>query len=95
MRESRGVEPQKIVVNTRPYPGSRKVYRTGPHGIRVPMREVRLQPTKTAEGRLEENPPILLYDTSGPYTDPEASIDLCRGLPELRRSLILARAEYD
>jgi len=95
MGESRGVEPQKIVVSTRPYPGSRKIYIPGPHGIRVPMREVRLQPTKTADGRLEENPPVLLYDTSGPYTDPEAGIDLGRGLPELRRPWILARGPYD
>jgi phosphomethylpyrimidine synthase len=59
------------------------------------MREIRLQPTRTVDGRLEENSPVQLYDTSGPYTDPEVTIDLRRGLPGLRRPWILARAQYD
>src|SRR2546427_7059025 len=55
---------------------SRKVYLTGSRSeIRVPMREIPLS---------GGNPPVRLYDTSGPYTDPDAQIDLKRGLPPLR-----------
>src|SRR5690554_8239051 len=69
-----------------PLPGSRKVYVEGSRpDIRVPFREISLSPTKTS-GADEENPPLLVYDTSGPYSDPEAEIDLRRGLPELRRA---------
>jgi phosphomethylpyrimidine synthase len=80
--------------NITPMPGSRKVYIEGPNGIRVPMREISLQPTARLDGSIEPNPPIRVYDTSGPYTDPEYSVDLKRGLPELRKPWILARGEY-
>ena len=51
---------------TRPFPSSRKVYVTGSRpDLRVPMREVTLPPTQTNAG-IEENPPIMVYDTSGP-----------------------------
>lgn len=64
-----------------PLPGSRKVYIEGSRpDIRVPFREISLSPTKTT-GIDEENPPLLVYDTSGPYTDPTASNDLRHGLP--------------
>ena len=43
---------------------------------------------RAEEGRLEANPPFVVYDTSGPYTDPEAEIDVHRGLPPRRGSLI-------
>ena len=71
-----------------PMPGSRKVYVSGGEGIRVPMREVLLS------GDPQSNR-IRLYDTSGPYTDPDARIDLHSGLPRLRLSWILARGECD
>ena len=71
-----------------PMPGSRKVYVSGGEGIRVPMREVLLS------GDPQSNR-ICLYDTSGPYTDPDARIDLHSGLPRLRLSWILARGECD
>jgi phosphomethylpyrimidine synthase len=76
-------------------PGSRKIYVPGPNGIRVPMREIELNPTAGLNGRIESNPPVRLYDTSGPYTDPGAVTDLRQGLPELRRPWIMARAEYE
>jgi phosphomethylpyrimidine synthase len=82
-------------VRTLPLPGSRKVYVSGPLGMRVPFREIALTPTRGAIGEAEMNPPLRVYDTSGPYTDPEASIDLYAGLPELRRPWILARGEYE
>ncbi len=81
-----------------PFPNSRKVYVQGSRpDIRVPFREVVLSPTQGRNGA-EENPPFRLYDTSGPYSDPEASIDLARGLPPIRRPWILERGdveEYD
>ncbi len=78
-----------------PLPGSRKVYIEGSQpDIRVPFREITLSPTKTT-GIDEENPPLLVYDTSGPYTDPDAQIDLRRGLPALRRAWIEARDDTE
>ncbi|KXX65408.1 phosphomethylpyrimidine synthase ThiC [Marichromatium gracile] len=80
---------------TRPFPNSRKVYVTGSRpDLRVPMREVTQSPTLTS-GEPEENPPIPVYDTSGPYTDPEASIDLMAGLPDLRSGWIEARGDTE
>ncbi|GAB0148168.1 phosphomethylpyrimidine synthase ThiC [Marichromatium sp. PS1] len=80
---------------TRPFPNSRKVYVTGSRpDLRVPMREVAQSPTLTS-GEPEENPPIPVYDTSGPYTDPNASIDLMAGLPDLRSGWIEARGDTE
>jgi phosphomethylpyrimidine synthase len=80
---------------TRPYPGSRKIYVQGSRSdIRVGMREVRQTSTRAAAG-LEENPPVYLYDTSGPYTDPEARIDLMQGLGAMRLPWILDRNDTD
>ncbi|HJW82339.1 MAG TPA: phosphomethylpyrimidine synthase ThiC, partial [Acidiferrobacterales bacterium] len=80
---------------TRPYPNSRKIYvsRVRPD-VRVGMREVLQTPTPLANGA-EENPPIPVYDTSGPYTDPAAHIDLRKGLPALRAAWILERNDTE
>ena len=78
-----------------PLPGSRKVYIEGSRpDIRVPFREISLSPTKTT-GIDEENPPLLVYDTSGPYTDPDAINDLRKGLPALRRAWIEERDDTE
>ena len=78
-----------------PLPGSRKIFVEGSRpDIRVPFREISLSPTRTS-GADEQNPPLLVYDTSGPYTDPEAKIDLRRGLAELRRDWIEARGDTE
>ena len=87
--------PSNRVANRDPLPGSRKVYVSGPRGLRVPFREITLHPARGLHGQTEINAPLRVYDTSGPYTDPEAPIDLREGLPELRRPWILARGEYD
>ena len=83
-----------------PLPGSRKVYVEGSlPGVRVPMREVRQSPTRRngpgGETLLDENPPVVLYDTSGPFTDPAVTIDLRRGLAPLREAWIRARADVE
>jgi phosphomethylpyrimidine synthase len=84
------------VLSTGPFPNSTKVYVDGTRpGVRVPMREIRLSPTRTHAGLIVENPPVTVYDTSGPYTDPTAEIDLRQGLPPLRREWILARADVE
>ncbi len=76
---------------TGPFPNSRKIYVEGAQdGVRVPMREISQDVTHGFDGD-EENPPIYVYDTSGPYTDPEAKIDLLKGLPPLRDAWIEAR----
>ena len=80
------------------FPASEKVYRQGSQpSIRAPFRQVTLTPTGGRFGT-EENPPLSVYDTSGPYTDDNAFLDLRRGLPALRRPWIMARGdveEYD
>jgi phosphomethylpyrimidine synthase len=83
--------PSNEVSNREPLPGSRKIYVNGPDGIRVPFREIALSPTNGMRGETEINPPFRVYDTSGPYTDQDVSIDLRQGLPELRRPWIAAR----
>src|SRR5215471_21087179 len=87
--------PSNAIANREPLPASKKVYVSGPGGTRVPFREIALHPTRGMRGETELNPPFRVYDTSGPYTDPEAAIDLREGLPELRKPWILARGEYD
>ena len=78
------------------YPDSEKVYMQGSlhPDMKVGMRKVSLTPTVTVkDGQkvMTENPPVYIYDTSGPYSDPSADIDLRRGLPRLREKWILQR----
>jgi len=78
-----------------PFPSSRKVYVAGSReDLRVPMREIALSDTITEKGR-ESNTPVRVYDTSGPYTDPDMQIDLRRGLPAMRLPWIEARADTE
>ena len=70
------------------FEGSRKVYREGSRpDILVPMREITLSPTTGSFGE-EENTPVRVYDTSGPYTDPTYNFDITKGLPALRSTWI-------
>jgi phosphomethylpyrimidine synthase len=76
-----------------PLPNSRKVYVTGSRpDLRVPMREVAQADTPASFGA-ERNPPIFVYDPSGPYTDPEAKIDIRQGLAPLRLGWIRERGD--
>ncbi|MFB9066924.1 phosphomethylpyrimidine synthase ThiC [Pseudofulvimonas gallinarii] len=77
-----------------PLPGSRRIYVEGSDGVRVPMREITLSPTRTQSG-LEPNAPVTVYDTSGPYTDPDAKIDLLAGLAPLRSAWIAERGDSE
>jgi len=77
------------------YPASQKRYFQGSRtDLRVPYREISLSATRHSS-RVEENPPLPVYDTSGSYTDPDDRIDLTRGLPCLRRSWIKERADTE
>ena len=80
---------------TQPFPKSRKVYLQGSRAdLRVPMREISQDDTLTT-AQPETNPPIYVYDTSGPYTDPQASIDLMKGLAPLRQAWIEERGDTE
>ena len=84
-------------LTTAPFPASRKIHVNGAHpGVRVPMREISLSPTKSMNGGAPvPNEPITIYDTSGPYTDPSVTIDARAGLAPLRRQWVLDRADVE
>ncbi|RDH81485.1 MAG: phosphomethylpyrimidine synthase ThiC [endosymbiont of Galathealinum brachiosum] len=80
---------------TRPFRNSRKVYVTGSRDdIRVGMREIDQDDTPDSMG-FEVNPPIPVYDTSGPFSDPEVEIDLMKGMPDVRGNWILERNDTE
>jgi phosphomethylpyrimidine synthase len=80
---------------TKSFPKSRKVYVTGSRpDIRVPFREISLSDTPSAFGA-DKNPPVVVYDTSGPYTDPDVQIDIRNGLPALRAKWIEERGDTE
>jgi phosphomethylpyrimidine synthase len=77
------------------FSGSKKVYVEGSRpDIKVPMREIELSPTTGTFGE-SENPPVRIYDTSGPYTDPNYSVDITKGLPALRNTWIYERTDVE
>ncbi len=79
----------------KPLPNSRKIYVQGSRpDIQVPMREITQSDTPASMG-YEKNPPIYVYDCSGPYTDPQAKIDIRAGLPGLRLNWILERDDTE
>ena len=78
------------------FPGSHKVYVEGDgrsHNVRVGMREIELSPTIHANGRVEFNAKLRVYDTSGPYTDPKQTMDVYAGLQPLRNDWIENRGD--
>ncbi|WP_455212111.1 phosphomethylpyrimidine synthase ThiC [Kaarinaea lacus] len=100
--------PEKILGKTakindasiQPFPNSKKVYIRGSRpDIKVPMREITLNATpiqnKDGTPGFEQNQPVLVYDTSGPYTDPDVSIDIREGLSELRTAWIEERTDSE
>jgi phosphomethylpyrimidine synthase len=91
LSESAQVDQQSV----QPFPRSRKVYVEGSRpDIRVPMREISLHDTPTDFGG-EANAPVMVYDTSGPYTDPDVIIDVRKGLADVRSAWIDARGDTE
>ena len=80
----------------KPFPASDKIYVTGSRpDLKVPIRAVKLSPTRDFDGTLSANEPVVLYDTSGPYTDPQVTIDLARGLKPMRLDWIRERQDVE
>lgn len=77
-------------ITTGPLPGSKKIFVRSEDmpNVRVPMREIHLHPTANEV-------PVRVYDTSGPYSDPDAEIDIYEGLPELRNQWIESRGDVE
>jgi phosphomethylpyrimidine synthase len=81
--------------SVQPFTGSQKIYVQGSRAdIQVPMREITLADTPTDFGG-EKNPPVRVYDTSGPYTDPNVKIDLRTGLGDVRTAWIEERNDTE
>jgi phosphomethylpyrimidine synthase len=77
-------------------PNSRRIYVEGKQpGVRVPFREIDQNPTRNFKNELEENPPVRVYDTSGPYGDPSQATDVREGLPQLRQDWIVGRGDVE
>jgi phosphomethylpyrimidine synthase len=92
------IPPAALDIRYDPLPGSRKIYKSGSihKDLRVPFREISLSPTVEAgTGKEIPNAPLEVYDTSGPYTDPAARIDIAQGLPGLRRDWIIGRGDVE
>ena len=89
--EFKGDEAKLDPLALKSFANSKKVYIQGSSSnINVPFREITISDTPSQFGA-EKNAPVLVYDTSGPYTDPNYSIDIRNGLPELRKNWIDAR----
>ena len=94
--DQRPVTANTIDESCQPIAGSQKIYVTGSRpDIRVPMREIRQSPTPLADGKFEDNPPVTVYDTSGPYTDPDVTIDVRQGLAPIRMNWIQERDDTE
>lgn len=96
------------IITQNPIPGSKRIYVASERNpsVRVPMREIALTPTPSRHPPLwdqqdagptqtQENPPVVVYDTSGPYTDPNVPVDVRMGLPPLRLQWILERGDAE
>ena len=95
--EDARVECRKRTAIRRTLPNSKKVYVSGKlhHEIKVPFREISLAPTKTMNGEIEINEPVRVYDTSGPWGDPDFHGDVTQGLPPLRAKWIRERGDVE
>jgi phosphomethylpyrimidine synthase len=87
-------------LSTQPFPGSKKLYikafnESSQSDIHVALREIHLSPTQLANDKTEYNAPVRIYDTSGPYSDPDKTIDVRKGLDSLRKSWIEGRNDTE
>ena len=88
--------PTEHTISTTPFPNSKKIFVKGEiHDIQVAMREISLDDTMRNGKSVEKNAPVVVYDTSGPYTDVNATIDIHKGLPKLREQWILDRGDVE
>jgi len=98
---TKSTRPERTPVNRdlsfESLPGSQKIYLRGTShkDLRVPFRRITLADTIDSENVATPNPPLDVYDTSGPYTDPAIKVDIEKGLPELRKPWILARNDVE
>ncbi|MBB6275262.1 phosphomethylpyrimidine synthase ThiC [Porphyromonas circumdentaria] len=89
-------QTENLSISTGPLPGSVKIYVPGEmYDIKVAMRRIDLSPTIDENGVKRENESVVVYDTSGPYTDPEYTTNLHKGLPKLRQAWIEAREDTE
>ncbi len=90
------VDGTALAACLKPFPASSKIHVAGTlPGVRVPFRQIQLNPTRDFKDQLTENEPVVLYDTSGPYTDPAVTIDVAKGLKPLRQDWILGRGDVE
>ena len=88
--------PEESSISNTPFPASKKIHIAGEiHPIKVAMREIMLSPTKLTGGKMEENSSVIVYDTSGPYTDANCIVDIKKGLPHLRAAWITDRNDVE
>ncbi len=91
--------PRPEAITRDPFPASEKIYVPGKlHDIQVAMRKITLNDTKlkfNPSAGVEKNDPVTVYDTSGPYTDPNVDIDVRNGLPKLREAWITQRGDTE
>ncbi len=88
--------PTDKSISTTPFPNSKKIYVNGElYDIQVAMREITVSDTKIHGKAPVKNLPVVVYDTSGPYTDPTVAIDIKKGLPRLRAKWILERGDVE
>ena len=91
LNETASLDPEAL----KSFAKSKKVYVTGSRtDLKVPFREISLSDTPSSFGA-EKNPPVMVYDTSGPYTDPDYQIDIRNGLPSLRSQWIDERNDTE
>jgi phosphomethylpyrimidine synthase len=91
------VVPSIMATTEATFPRSRRIYVAGKihPDIQVSLREISQSPTRQPSGASEENPAVVVYDTSGPWGDPDFRGDVKKGLPELRRPWIFARNDVE
>ena len=98
---AKGVDtkPSQSAITRDPFPASKKVYVPGKiHDIKVAMREISLSDTVNkfkTDAPVEKNEPVTVYDTSGPYTDPNIELDVRKGIPKIRQQWILDRGDVE
>ncbi|HJS24888.1 MAG TPA: phosphomethylpyrimidine synthase ThiC, partial [Pyrinomonadaceae bacterium] len=90
---SAGIKPtQNDTSESSSLPNSRRVYVNGKQpGVRVPFREISQNPSRNFDGTLAANPAVRVYDTSGPWGDPDSHCSVREGLPQLRQEWIVGR----